>query len=93
MTATLRLPKPVTETWDWQLQAACKDVSTNQFFHPENERGTARADRDEHAKEICRRCPVMSPCREHALRSQEPYGVWGGLSERERQELLARRAA
>lgn len=93
MASTLRLPKPVTDTWDWQLRAACKDVSTSQFFHPENERGMARADRDERAKKICYRCPVMRSCREHALRSHEPYGVWGGLSERERQELLAKRAA
>ncbi|GAB3285004.1 WhiB family transcriptional regulator [Parasphingorhabdus pacifica] len=92
MTATLRLPKPVTEVWDWQLHAACKDASTSQFFHPDNERGTARATRDEHAKEICQRCPVIQPCREHALRVHEPYGVWGGLSERERQEMLAARA-
>lgn len=93
MTATLRLPKPVTETYDWQLHAACKDVNTNQFFHPDNERGSARTTRDERAKQICQRCPVMLACREHALRAQEPYGVWGGLSERERHEVLAQRAA
>ena len=93
MTATLRLPKPVTETYDWQLHAACKDVNTNQFFHPDNERGSARTTRDERAKQICRRCPVMLSCREHALRAQEPYGVWGGLRERERHEVLAQRAA
>ncbi|MBK0869938.1 MAG: WhiB family transcriptional regulator [Saccharopolyspora sp.] len=91
MTATMRLPKPVAETWEWQLQAACRDLSTSKFFHPENERGSARSNREEQAKQICRRCPVMLACREHALAAQEPYGVWGGLGERERQDLIAKR--
>lgn len=89
MTATARLPKPVTETWEWQLRAACREVSTSVFFHPENERGNARSSREEQAKAVCRRCPVMWPCREHALAAAEPYGVWGGLGEHERQELLS----
>ncbi len=90
MTATMRLPKPVAETWEWQLQAACRDVGTSVFFHPDNERGNARHDREEKAKEVCHRCPVMWSCRRHALDSHEPYGVWGGLSEHERTELLSR---
>ncbi|WP_162237328.1 WhiB family transcriptional regulator, partial [Aeromicrobium sp. Leaf272] len=39
----------------------------------------------------CARCPVIEQCREHALTVQEPYGVWGGLSEAERREILERR--
>ena len=88
MTATTRLPSPVAETWDWQLHAACKDLSTSLFFHPENERGSARHQREQRAKAVCRECPVMAQCREHALRVREPYGVWGGLTETERQQLL-----
>lgn len=90
MAATMRLPKPVTETWEWQLDAACRDLSASVFFHPENERGSARAEREEKAKAICRGCPVMVSCREHALAAGEPYGVWGGLGERERQEITAK---
>lgn len=90
MTAVTRLPTPVVETWDWQLDAACRDVNTSVFFHPDNERGRARTNREERAKEVCRRCPVMSSCRAHALKAAEPYGVWGGLGEHERQVLLAR---
>lgn len=89
MAATTRLPDPVTESWSWQLKAACRDVSTGVFFHPENERGSARSLREERAKEVCRRCPVMAMCREYALSVAEPYGVWGGLGEHERQQLLA----
>jgi WhiB family redox-sensing transcriptional regulator len=37
---------------------------------------------------MCRRCPVIDECRSHALEVGEPYGVWGGLSESERDLLL-----
>lgn len=42
------------------------------------------------AKEMCRACPVLAQCRSHALAVSEPYGIWGGMSETER-EVLARR--
>ena len=90
MTATQRLPRPTTESWHWQLHAACRDVRTSRFFHPENERGNRRARRERQAKAICRRCPVIAQCREHALKAHEPYGVWGGLGEHEREVLLHR---
>jgi WhiB family redox-sensing transcriptional regulator len=37
---------------------------------------------------MCRRCPVMAQCRAHALEVGESYGIWGGLSESERDLLL-----
>jgi WhiB family redox-sensing transcriptional regulator len=60
------------------------------FFHPERERGPAKADREARAKAICARCPVRDPCRRHALAAEEPYGVWGGLTEAERDEIVRR---
>ena len=90
MTATARLPKPVAESWHWQTQAACRDLATSRFFHPENERGTSRDERERKAKRVCLRCPVILECRAHALKTKEPYGVWGGLGERERRGLVAR---
>jgi WhiB family redox-sensing transcriptional regulator len=42
------------------------------------------------AKQMCRQCPVMTQCRTHALTVGEPYGIWGGLSESERELLLKR---
>jgi WhiB family transcriptional regulator, redox-sensing transcriptional regulator len=58
------------------------------FFHPAGERGPARASREVHAKRICSGCPVLSQCRAHALAVHEPYGVWGGLSESERDDIV-----
>ena len=60
------------------------------FFHPDGERGRARLQRERRAKEMCRQCPVMAQCRAHALEVGEPYGIWGGLSETERELLLKR---
>lgn len=86
-----RLPAPVTEAWVWQLQGACRGLDSAFFFHPEGERGPARAEREARAKTVCRACPVIEQCRRHALSVQEPYGVWGGLSESERQDMTRER--
>jgi len=51
---------------------------------------SARAQREMRAKEMCRTCPVLAQCRTHALAVGEPYGIWGGLSESEREMLLKR---
>jgi WhiB family transcriptional regulator, redox-sensing transcriptional regulator len=83
-----RLPVPVTTIWDWQLRAACRDIDTDVFFHPEHERGPAKDRRDRRAKRVCARCPVIEACRRHALGVREPYGVWGGMTVAERAELL-----
>src|SRR3954463_1024721 len=89
MTDISRLPGPVADHWDWQLRGACCGRDTELFFHPEGERGPRRAGREAAAKAVCAGCPVLLQCREAALRAREPYGVWGGLSEHEREEVWA----
>jgi WhiB family redox-sensing transcriptional regulator len=88
MPETSLLPEPCTENYDWQRYAACRTLNSELFFHPENERGLARAQRETRAKTVCRNCPVQRDCLAHALSAREPYGVWGGLGEAERRELL-----
>lgn len=80
--------EPIIELWEWQSQALCREASPDVFFHPEGERGPSRVGRDERAKALCAQCPVLQECREHALRVREPYGVWGGLTEQEREEIF-----
>jgi len=84
-----RLPGPVADIWDWQLEGACREADPRLFFHTEGERGGARRQRDEAAKRVCRGCHVLERCREHALAVREPYGVWGGLSEDDRERIYA----
>jgi WhiB family redox-sensing transcriptional regulator len=84
----INLPLPVTNSWDWQQRASCRGLDASMFFHPENERGRSRRQREEQAKSICRHCPVRAECLSSALAVREAYGVWGGLSSTEREELL-----
>lgn len=93
MSDVARLPTPVAENWDWQVEAACRGLDASTFFHPDNERGRSRRRREEQAKSICARCPVRKPCLDWALSVREPYGVWGGKSSEERLEILARSEA
>ena len=79
---------PVMDHWDWQQQGSCTNMPSETFFHPDAERGEARRLRDMKAKAICASCPVLLICREFAIVSEEPYGVWGGLSPEDRLEIL-----
>ena len=88
MADTQRLSAPLTEHYDWQLQAACRGMDSSIFFHPRAERNAAREQRIAQAKAVYGRCPALDQCRDHALTTREPYGIWGGLSEGERAELL-----
>ena len=87
-----RLPGPNADLWDWQLQGACRGENPELFFHPDGERGPSRRNRESAAKAVCARCPVVTECARHSLTVREPYGVWGGLSEDDREAVyLARR--
>ncbi len=87
MTSTRRLPPPHTNVYDWQRDAACREVNSTVFFGPVGERGGVRREREQRAKAICADCPVQLACRRHALDAAEPYGVWGGLTPEERRSL------
>ncbi len=90
MVSIKRLPTPILESYEWQWQGSCMGEDAAVFFSPEAERGRKRQRREENAKKICATCPVLEKCREHALSVQEPYGVWGGLTEAERAEIIRR---
>ena len=81
---------PLDERWDWQAKGACNEAEPSLFFHPRNERGLGRAQRDRAALLVCARCPVLERCRDYAIRAREAYGIWGGLTEDDR-ELMFRR--
>ena len=81
-----RLP---ADFWSWRLWAACRQADGELFFSPDGERGTAKRRRERAAKAICADCPVRDDCAAYAIRNHERYGVWGGLSEHER-ELIWR---
>ena len=77
--------QPISEVWEWQLLGNCRDRSTAQFFHPDDDLGRiSRRMRESAAKRLCDGCPVRRQCATHALKVGEEYGVWGGFSEHDR---------
>ncbi|OKK21215.1 WhiB family transcriptional regulator [Streptomyces sp. CB00455] len=78
------------EDGPWHAEAVCRRDEAGLFFAPSKEPTAARLSREDAAKRVCARCPVMVACREHALLQPEPYGVWGGLTAAERRVLLGR---
>lgn len=77
----------------WQLKAACRGPQAAVFFPPAHaERREDRVRREREAKEICASCGVRRSCLDYAIRIREPHGIWGGLNELERKQLIDRRA-
>ena len=72
---------------DWSNRAACLTAEPETFF-PVGTGGLALDDVAV-AKSICGDCPVLVECRDYALRSRQPFGVWGGLDEDERRSIWA----
>lgn len=73
----------LAEDWQdagWQDRAICAQTDPDAFF-PEKGGSTREA------KKVCRGCEVRAECLEYALERDERFGIWGGLSERERRRL------
>jgi WhiB family transcriptional regulator, redox-sensing transcriptional regulator len=82
-------PEPMpASTWDaigaaadgWRQDALCAETDPEAFF-PEKGGSTREA------KRVCTGCEVRAECLEYALSNDERFGIWGGLSERERRRL------
>ena len=67
----------------WQERALCAQTDPEAFF-PEKGGSTREA------KRVCTGCEVRAECLEYALEHDERFGIWGGLSERERRKLKRR---
>lgn len=94
------LPRPVglslaqdldTEI-SWDQHAQCRSHDPTLFFGPNRfEPKRERLAREAEAKAVCATCPCIRACREHAIETGELYGVWGGLGETDRRDLVAHR--
>ncbi len=74
-----------SEDRDWQERSNCLGVDPDLFFP---ERGASTKE----AKAVCAGCEVKLECLEYALAHGEKFGIWGGMSERERRRLRRQRA-
>jgi WhiB family redox-sensing transcriptional regulator len=68
----------------WRLDGLCAETDPEAFFP---EKGGSTRD----AKRVCAGCPVRLECLEYALGNDERFGIWGGLSERERRRVRLQR--
>jgi WhiB family redox-sensing transcriptional regulator len=73
----------MTEEPDWRVHAACRDTDPDGLF--------VRGAEQHQAKVVCLACPVRTECLAEALDHRIEFGVWGGMTERERRSLLRRR--
>jgi WhiB family redox-sensing transcriptional regulator len=73
-----------TEEGSWRLDALCAETDPEAFF-PEKGGSTREA------KRVCTGCDVRAECLESALANDERFGIWGGLSERERRRIRLQR--
>jgi WhiB family redox-sensing transcriptional regulator len=74
------------DRFDWQQEGLCRGVEPEVFF-PVAEEDAWRA------KEICGMCDVREQCLAYSLQHRERYGVWGGVTEKERLDMFRRGAA
>lgn len=86
-----RLPKPIAENYDWQYKGACNGEDPELFYLPYNARGEEKLQQIKDAKAVCARCPVIEQCLNFAIETEEPFGIWGGMSEDERNTLIRRK--
>lgn len=70
----------------WPSQALCAQTDPELFFPEEGENSTQ-------AKSVCSACNVRTQCLDYALNNDEPFGIWGGLSTRERDRLKMKQPA
>jgi WhiB family transcriptional regulator, redox-sensing transcriptional regulator len=70
----------------WRSAAACRFADPDLFF-PMSSSGKS-LEQIAQAKAICAHCPVQRSCRAFALRTREQHGIWGGMTEHERYQLM-----
>lgn len=73
----------------WHRHGACTTADPELFYHPEGETGPAKTQRISDAAAVCNTCPVLATCRTQHMNEQ--FGVWGGLSEDQRQAIRSGR--
>src|SRR5919109_4241016 len=69
--------------WNWRSAARCRTTDAEGLF--------VKGARQREARVFCRACPVRTECLAHALDHRIEFGVWGGMTERERRALLRAR--
>ena len=75
-------PAPHDADKSWATRAACVAGDPDDLF--------VQGAEQNRVKSVCQGCPVRLECLADALDNRIEFGVWGGLTERERRSLLRR---
>ena len=84
MTDELRLDilaAPVLDEKPWATYAACAEVEDGMTFYPQSKQ------EEREALAICGTCAVRDECLDHAIETNERFGIWGGTTEKQRRQL------
>lgn len=76
---------PITEERPWVVFSACKDAEPELFF-------PATYEDSREAVAICNSCPVRIDCLEYALEARERFGIWGGMTPKQRRRFMQKSA-
>ena len=79
------LRAPITEERPWVVFAACRDADPDLFFPSSREQEAA-------AKSLCAMCPVVRECNSYSFDARESFGIWGGVTEKQRRVELRQTA-
>jgi WhiB family redox-sensing transcriptional regulator len=80
LTSSARTGSAMVEELGWQEDALCAQTDPESFF-------PSKGGSTKEAKRVCLTCEVRGQCLEYALTNEERFGIWGGMSERERRKL------
>ncbi len=82
--SSIQLPEAALPMGPWVADAACRGINTN-LFYPE------RGEPTRHALEVCKPCTVKADCLQYSIDNSERWGVWGGMTERQRRRIRSDR--
>lgn len=80
----MNITSGVVSSPEWTRRALCAEVDPNIFFPEIGENVSV-------VKKICKACDVREECLKYSLDNDERFGIWGGLSEKNRRQLRARK--
>ena len=83
--------RPVYDEWAWQEESNCREADSDLFFLDPSMRGREKHKKEHEAKKICKGCPVIEQCLDHALAVPEFFGVWGGMTADQRNSILRKK--
>lgn len=82
MLGVIAAVEAILDQEDWQIGAPCGETDPEAFFPEKGKGGNVKE-----VKKICQSCDVQARCLEYALEKGEKFGIWGGLTERQRRGL------